>query len=114
MNKNSEFYKKQKEKAREKAFLDVKALFELARTVFPKSKILANKNVKKARKLAMKHKLRLPRELKRSFCKNCYSLLVPSINLRVRLSGNKVIYYCLECKKYMRFPYVREKKKSKK
>jgi len=41
--------------------------------------------------------LKLPRELKRRFCPNCYSFLVPNKNLKVRIGGSKVIYHCSEC-----------------
>ena len=114
MAKSSEFYSKQKEKAKEKANLEIARLFSVAREAFSKSKIVANRLVRKARKLAMKNKIRMPRKFKRMYCKHCYYFLVPSVNLRVRTSGNKVIYYCMECKKFSRFPYVKEKKMIKK
>ena len=96
---------KKKEIARKKAEKQIIEYFELAKKAFSSSKKIANDYVRKARNLAMKHKIRLPRELKRQFCKHCYSFLVPSKNLRVRLQGKKVVYYCLECRRFMRFPY---------
>ncbi len=69
----------------------------------------ANDYVRKARNLSMKYKLKIPRELKRRFCKHCYSYLVPGKNLRIRLQGKKVVYYCLSCKNFMRFPYWKRK-----
>ena len=101
---------KQKEIARER----IKILFKQAKSVFKKDKKLANRYVKLARELAMKFKIRIPSELKRQFCKHCYSYLMPSKNVRVRTRKGKVVYYCLECKKYMRFPYLREKKAKRK
>ena len=89
-----------KEIARER----IKKLFEEADKVFDKDKNLANRYVKLARKIAMKLNLRIPRGYKRRFCKHCYSYLKPGKNLRVRTKNNKVVYYCLECKKFMRFP----------
>ena len=76
-----------------------------AKEVFAKDKALANKYVQKARRVGMKHKAKLPRDVKRSFCKHCYSLLVPGKNLRVRTREGHVVYYCLECKKYMKVGY---------
>lgn len=76
-----------------------------AKEVFVKDKALANKYVQKARRVGMKYKMKLPREVKRSFCKHCYSLLVPGKNLRVRTREGYVVYYCLECKKFMKFRY---------
>jgi len=79
-------------------------LLNEAKKVFNKDKNLANKYVKIARKICMKHKIKLPKDLKRRFCKHCYSYLVPGKNLRIRNQKGKIVYYCLECKKYTRFP----------
>ena len=64
---------------------------------------LANRYVDIARKTAMKVNLTIPRELKRRFCKHCYHYLIPGKNCRVRIHENKVVYYCSDCKKYMRY-----------
>jgi len=82
----------------------VKKLFEQADVVFLKDKKLANRYVGLARKIAMKFNLRMPNGYKRKYCKHCYSYLKPGVNLRVRTKDRKVVYYCLECKKFMRFP----------
>jgi len=89
-----------KEIARER----IKKLFSEADEVFSKDKKLANRYVSLARKIAMKFNLRMPKVYKRRFCKHCYSYLKPGKNLRVRTKNKKVVYYCLECKKFMRFP----------
>ena len=99
--------KKQKSIARER----IKILFEQAETAFNKDPRLSNRYVELARKIAMKCKLRIPTELKRRFCRHCYCYLVPGKNCRVRTHEGKVVYYCSSCKKYTRFPYVKEKKK---
>ena len=85
-------------------------LFENAKKEFSKDPELSNRYVALARKIAMKYRTRIPRELKRRFCKHCYVYLVPSKNCRIRTREGKVVYYCLNCKKYMRFPYLKEKK----
>jgi len=72
---------------------------------------LANDYVAMARKIAMKYNVKIPPALKRKFCKHCNSYLKPGVNLRVRTNKGKVVYYCMNCKKYMRFPYIKEKKK---
>jgi len=66
----------------------------------------ANELVRKARNLAMRHRLKIPRELKRRYCVHCYAYLVPGSNCRVRIRLNKVVYYCLSCKKFMRFVHL--------
>lgn len=95
--------KKDKLKLKKETLNLVKKLFEEARLNFNKNLYLSDKYVKLARKVAMKVNLRIPRELKRKFCKHCYSYLVPGRNSRVRIHKSRVIYYCFNCKKYMRF-----------
>ena len=91
---------KQKEIARER----IKTLFQQAEEVFPKNKALAHRYVALARKIAMKVRLRLPKEIKRKFCKHCYKFLQPGINCRIRTRNGKVIISCFECQKFMRIP----------
>ena len=71
---------------------------------------LANRYVTLARKISMKYKVRIPSVLKRRFCKHCYQYFVQGKNCRVRTAEGKVVYSCFKCKKFMRFPYVREQK----
>jgi len=92
-----------KSKAKKLAKAEMIELFKEAGEAFKKSPAVANKCVAKARKLAMKYKLRMSRVLKRRFCKHCYRFLVPGVNCRVRTQKGRVIYYCLNCKKFMRF-----------
>lgn len=68
-----------------------------------KTQALANRYITLARKIQMKARIRMPRELKRKFCKHCYNYFKAK-NYRVRTKDQKVIYTCLKCKKYSRFP----------
>ena len=95
--------KKNKLKLKKETLALVKKLFDQAKSSFSKNPSLANKYIKLARTAAMKVNLRLPRELKRRVCKHCYSYLVPGKSSRVRIHKSRVIYYCFNCKKYMRF-----------
>lgn len=79
-------------------------LFEQANLKFKEDSNLSNRYIYLARKIGMKYKVRIPRELKRRFCKHCYEYIVPSVNCRVRIHGGKTIYSCFNCKKFMRFP----------
>ena len=81
----------------------IKILFKEADDIFNKDSKLADKYVSLARKLAMKFNIKLDRTFKRKFCKHCYSYLKPGINCRVRTKNGKVVYYCMNCKKYMKF-----------
>lgn len=90
--------KKQKQIAQER----IKTLFEEAENAFSKNPSLSHRYVHLARKIDMKLKTRIPRELKRKFCKHCYKFLMPGKNCRIRTREGKLIIYCLECKKYTR------------
>jgi ribonuclease P protein subunit RPR2 len=92
---------KEKKIARER----IETLFVQADEAFKERPALADRYVELARKIAMKFKVRIRPELKRRFCKHCHAFLKPGINCRIRLGEKKVIYYCLGCKRYMRFPF---------
>ena len=70
----------------------------------------SNRYVELARKIAMKYKVRIPPTLKKKFCKHCNEYLRPGVNCRVRTREGKIVYYCSNCKKYMRFPVLKSKK----
>lgn len=84
----------------------IKKLFNLAENVFSKDENLAKRYVFLARKIASKCRVRIPREFKRSFCKNCGVYFKQGVNCRVRLNKKKlIVYYCLNCKHIRRFKY---------
>ncbi|MEW6062795.1 MAG: ribonuclease P [Nanoarchaeota archaeon] len=92
-----------KEEKKRVALLRVKQLFNEAEKEFKKHPERSDRYVQLARKIAMKVNLKLPKDLKRKFCRHCYSYLKPNVNVRVRIRKGKVIYYCFNCKKYMRY-----------
>lgn len=100
-----------KNKLKKIAIERVKILLKEAENIFNENKELANSYVKKARKISMKVNLRIPSNLKRKYCKHCYSFLMPGKNLRVRTRNKMVVYYCLECKKFSRFKLNPKKSK---
>jgi len=106
-------YKSKPVEQRKIALERINILFNQAKKVFKKDPSLSNRYVSLARKIAMRYKVRIPSNLKKQFCKHCYHYLVPSVNCRVRLQKGKVVYYCMNCKKYMRFPYRKRKSKQK-
>ncbi|MAG91357.1 ribonuclease P [Candidatus Woesearchaeota archaeon] len=97
-------YYKKPAKQQQIAKKRIRFLFNEAKESFKKDKRLSDKNVKLARRIAMKYKIRLPSSLKKKFCKNCYQYLVPGVNCRVRIHRHKIIYYCFSCKHYIRHP----------
>ena len=98
-------FKGTKAQQKKLALNEIDSLFKQAREVFDKKPELANKYVQKARKTALKYKVKLPLQLKRSICKNCYGFLVPGKNLRVRTHKGHMVYCCLKCKGFMRIGY---------
>jgi len=89
----------------------IRKLFEEANKAFSSHPERSRRYVQLARKIGMKYKTRIPPELKRQFCKHCHNYILSGKNARIRVSRGKVVYYCLNCKKYMRFPYNQRKQK---
>lgn len=88
-------------------------LFELAEQAALKKHnfILADRYVDLARKLGMRHNIRIPAHYKRRFCKHCNSYLLPGVNARVRTGKSRLIIFCNNCGKFTRLPFLREKYK---
>ena len=80
-------------------------LFEKADEVYSENQGLAKRYCTLARKIAMKSRVRIPRELKRRICKNCYTFLVPGKNCRIRSKEGHMVYLCKECKHITRYRY---------
>ncbi len=65
-------------------------------------------------KVAKKGKVRIPLQVKRSFCRNCYVPLIPGVTARVRLrrKGYKtVVVTCLNCGRVRRYPVISDEGK---
>ncbi|MEM0217155.1 MAG: hypothetical protein QXM73_00155 [Candidatus Nezhaarchaeales archaeon] len=97
--------KKQKIKVRIIAIERIKRLFEMADYMFHINSELSHRYVELARRIAMRCKVRIPRELRRRFCHRCYKFLRPGVNCRVRLVRRRephIAITCLECGNVMR------------
>ncbi|MFB6147093.1 MAG: ribonuclease P protein component 4, partial [Halobacteriaceae archaeon] len=55
---------------------------------------LAREYVRLARRLAERHRLRLPRPLRRRTCSACDRYQVPGVNVQVRLQDGHVVRTC--------------------
>ena len=97
-------YKIKKSQQQKIAKRRVNYLFQLAKEHFRQDSKLSDKYVKTARRIAMKHKIRLSSLLKKQFCRNCHKYLVAGVNSRVRLHKSRLIYYCMSCRHYTRQP----------
>jgi ribonuclease P protein subunit RPR2 len=98
-------FKGTKSQQRKLALNEIDMLFKQANDVFDKNPDLADKYARKARRTALKYKVKLPLKFKRRICKNCHCFLMPGKNLRVRTRKGHVVYYCLKCKGFMRVGY---------
>ena len=88
----------------------IKKLFLMAEQKALESNfVLADRYVDIARKISMRYLVPIPAEFKRSFCKHCYSYLLPSVNSNVRINKGKIIIFCKNCQKYTRIPFKNKK-----
>ena len=86
-------------------------LFRQAQEEFRDHPDLSRIYIDRARRIAMRDRIRIPRELKRKYCRKCFTYLVPGINARVRIHRGKIIITCLECGNQWRHPVVRNYRK---
>lgn len=80
----------------------VSLLLEMAFSMVKRNEIaLARRYVEIALRIASKTRLKLPRSIKRSYCRRCFVPLIPGITLTVRLKsegrGSRIVYRCLLC-----------------
>ena len=64
----------------------------------------AKRYVRRARRVAERNRLSLPREFTRFTCDRCDAYLRPGENARVRLQDGHVVVTC-ECGQHARYPY---------
>ncbi|MDO8427781.1 MAG: ribonuclease P protein component 4 [Candidatus Diapherotrites archaeon] len=73
-------------------------LFELAEQEFEHHKERSTRYVELARKIGTRNKVKIPKELKKQFCKNCGSFLKIGKNCKIRIMGTMMKITCNECK----------------
>ncbi|RLI13583.1 ribonuclease P [Candidatus Bathyarchaeota archaeon] len=101
--------KKREEARKERAIAlrRIRRLFELALQVVHDEPELADRYVEIARRIAMRARVKLPREYKRLVCKRCKRFIVPGLTCRVRLQPRRephVVITCLRCGGIYRIP----------
>lgn len=85
----------------------IEVLFEQARLAFAEFPDLSNRYVELARRIAMRQRIRIPRELRRHYCHHCYTYLVPGSNMRVRVHRGNVVVTCRTCRMNTRYRVVK-------
>ncbi len=102
-----------KKQAKEIAMERIEILFKEAEKAFGKSPEKAKRYVELARKISTRTKTKMPKELKRKFCRKCNAYLVPGKNAKIRIKNKALIITCLECKALSKLPFwEREKDKN--
>ncbi len=99
--------KQQKNLIKEMAAQRIGRLFELAEAEYATHPERSSRYAALARRMGMRHRVRLPRELRQKVCRSCNSYLVPGSTSRVRLQKNNICITCLKCGKAMRYPHKR-------
>lgn len=66
---------------------------------------LARRYVDLARRIGMRYNVRMPRDLKRRYCRHCRSYLRFGVNAASRVKRGVVTIKCFTCKKEMHYPY---------
>jgi len=90
----------------------IKRLFELAKEMSHDDPELAQRYVNIARRIAMRARVRLPREYRRMICRKCKSFIIPGFNCRVRIQPRRephIVITCFKCGAHMRIPLRRHK-----
>ena len=85
----------------------IERLFTLASEEFKNNPDRSGKYIEMARKIGKRYNVRLTKEQKRSFCKKCNQLLIPSRTSTFELDSKKklIIIKCLNCGNIYRYPY---------
>ncbi|MFB6076383.1 MAG: ribonuclease P protein component 4, partial [Candidatus Aenigmatarchaeota archaeon] len=88
----------------------IEILFREAEKRFPEQKQLSNRYVELAKRIGERYRVRIPRELKRKYCRHCNSYIKPGINCEVEMDNeNKcMVYKCGECGKKFRYDYSKK------
>lgn len=58
---------------------------------------LSQRQASLARKIGMRHKIRMPYELRIVFCKKCKSFIAPGINSRIRIGRTSIKSIRITC-----------------
>ena len=100
--------RKDSHKARDLAVQRMERLFTLAAAAHAAHPERSNRYVQIARNISTRTRVRMPRPLKRLFCRRCGSFLSAAAT-RVRLREGVLTTTCLLCGEQMRRPYRPEK-----
>ncbi len=96
--------RKNAHQARDLAMQRMERLFSLAAEAHDSHPERSSRYVQIARQISTRTRVRMPRHLKRLFCRHCGGYL-SALSSRVRLCDGVLITTCLGCGEQMRRPY---------
>ena len=99
--------KDSREKIKEIAQKRIERLFELAIEMLHERPDLSQRYVEIARKIAMRARVKLPREKRLLICRHCKKFIFPGVSSRIRIQKRRephIVITCLHCGGYMRIP----------
>jgi ribonuclease P protein subunit RPR2 len=82
----------------------ISILFELARKEFDSHPKRSRRYVELARRIGLRYNVRLPKELRRSFCRTCNTLLIPGKSCQIRIARKVKSIRCMSCNRIYRYP----------
>lgn len=101
-----------KQGIKEIALERMEILFALAKQNIKPHPERAKRYVSLARKIGMRYRVRMPKALKNSFCKQCLALWIPGYNVRVRLLPRYgAVEYACTCGAARRLRYAGRQRK---
>jgi len=71
--------------------------------------VLSTNSIKTAVAISRRHKIRIPQNYKRKYCKKCFNLFIPNTTVRIRTGKGNITITCLKCGHIKRIPYTKEK-----
>jgi ribonuclease P protein subunit RPR2 len=78
---------------------EIEKLLKLARSEWSSDKKLSKRYVELALRIAKRNQVKIGN---RRFCKKCLSIFIPGKNLKIRKSGENILYIC-ECGNIKKF-----------
>lgn len=99
--------RKDAHKSRDLARQRMERLFSLAAAEYELHPERSDRYVHIARQISTRHRVRMPRHLKKLFCKNCGSF-ISATGARTRLRQGLLTTTCLHCGRVARRPYKAE------
>ncbi|MFH0949258.1 MAG: ribonuclease P [Candidatus Aenigmatarchaeota archaeon] len=79
-------------------------LFSEAEKIVKSDKKLADRYVNLARKIGMRYNVRMPRMMKRKYCRYCHAFLQPGLTSKHSLKKGILRIKCFSCNRTIRYP----------